>query len=104
MFGGAPEERRGRATLGTVPLVRPLVVVEIQEVQQGGFQLLIRGEVPPSEGDPPVLVQDGALQTLDESVGPRVTGLGARVTDSEAVAGGVKVTPKLAATIGEDAL
>jgi hypothetical protein len=78
-----PEERRGRATSEPVALVRAIVVVVPHEGAERVLQRRAAGEVAAAERDAPVLLQDGALQALDEPVGPGVARLRAGVTNAE---------------------
>src|SRR5262245_10569444 len=99
------EQNHGRgATAGAVAMVRPLVIVEAQEAVEGALELGQLGEVAAPELHPPVLVEDRALQTLDEAVGPSVTGLRLGVADPKLVAGLGEGTGELAAAVREHAL
>jgi len=61
--------------------VGPLVVVEAKVALDRAFELAGLREVTPPELDPPVLVQDRALEALHEAVGEGVAGLGPGVPD-----------------------
>ena len=67
---GSQEERGRGAAPEPVPLMRPVAIVVAHELIEGVLQGAAAGEVPPAEGHAPVLLQDGALQALDEPVGP----------------------------------
>jgi hypothetical protein len=84
--------------------MRSLVVVEGQEALEGAIDSGCRCEEAAPEGDPPVFVEDGSLESLDEAVGPAVTRLGAGVVDAELGADGIEEALELAAVVGEDAL
>ena len=77
------------------------MVVEGQEALEGAIDGGCRCEVAAPEGDPPVLVEDGSLETLDEAVGPAVTRFSARVMDAELRADGVEQAFELASVVGE---
>jgi hypothetical protein len=62
-----------------------LEVVRAQEAIQGFLELPPGCRVSAPEGHTPVLVQDGSLQTLDETDGPAMARLGSRVS-AEALA------------------
>jgi hypothetical protein len=81
-------------------LVRPLEVVGLQVPVQRNLSLKSSTEVPPSEGDPPVLVQDRSLQSLDESVRPRMPWLRPRVAYTEFSACLIEVRFELTAPVG----
>jgi len=66
--------------------MRTVVVVEAQEAVEGALELRELGEVAASELHAPVLVEDRALQSLHEAVGPGMAGLGPRVTEAELLA------------------
>src|ERR1035437_4969088 len=73
-----PTEDGDRSTPAQpVATMRPLVVVELQKAVEGALERSPTGEVPPSKGDAPVLVQDRFLQSFHEAVGPGVARLGA---------------------------
>jgi hypothetical protein len=99
------EEEIGRGTaIESVSLMRSLVVVEGHEALEGAIHGCSGGEVPTAEGDPPVLVEDGPLESLDEAVGPAVARLCAGMANAELAANGVEETFELATTVGKDAL
>ena len=78
-----PDERRGRLASEPVALMRSLVIVVAHEARERPLQSRAAGEVAPPEGDAPMLLQDRALQPLDESVGPRMARLGAGMTQAK---------------------
>jgi len=80
------------------------VVVEEKEALEGAIQGSEGGEEAPTEGDSPVFVEDGALEALDEAVGPTVTRLGAGVVDGELGADLVEKASKFISLVCEDAL
>ncbi len=62
------------------------------------------GEAAATKLDAPVLLENRALQPLDEAVGPGMAGLGARVADAELSAGLIERPLELAAAVCEHAL
>jgi hypothetical protein len=78
------QDRGRRATAGAVAVVGPVVVVEAQEAVEGALELREMGEVAAAELHTPVLVEDRALQALDEAVGP---GVGPRGASTSGAAG-----------------
>jgi len=80
-----------------------LVVVEVQEALEGSVQGREGGEEAAAEGDSPVFVKDGALETFDEAVGPAVTRFGASVMDGELRADVIKEASELISLVREDA-
>jgi uncharacterized protein (DUF2126 family) len=67
--------------------MRTVVVVEPQEALERAFELAQAGEVAATELDAPVLMEDRALQPLDEAVGEGVPWLRPGVADSKLAAG-----------------
>ena len=57
--------------------------------------------VAASEGDPPVFMADGALQSFDEAIGPRPPWLCACMCNFKVLAGQIEVSLELAALVGE---
>src|SRR2546426_12564135 len=57
----------------------------------------------PSEGDAPVLLQDRALQPLDEAVGPGMAWLGSGVAQAQLPTGLIEGSVELGAPVGQDA-
>jgi hypothetical protein len=80
-----------------------LVVVEGEEALEGTINGIGRSEVAAAEGDSPMFMKDGCLESLDEAVGPAVARLGAGVTNTELGADGVEDALELATVIREDA-
>src|SRR5579872_562337 len=64
----AGEQRRRRAALQAIPLMRALPVVEAQVGLQVALQLRDAHVVRAAEGHPPQLVQDCSLQPFDEAI------------------------------------
>ncbi len=100
----APEERGGRPAPQPVTRVGALRVVEAQEGVQRLLELSAAGEVPAAELDAPVLLQQCALEALDEAIRPGMAGLRARVPDPQVAAGLGEGALELGAPIGEDPL
>src|SRR2546428_8985595 len=84
-FDGAPDERGRCPAAEPVALMRSLVVVVAHELSERPLQRRAPGEVSASEGDAPVLLQDRALQALDEAVGPGMARLRAGVAQAEQI-------------------
>src|ERR1043166_3861657 len=82
----APDERGRGATAHSVALMGTVVVVVAHEAVQRALEREAAREVPPAKDDAPVLLQDGALQSLDEAVGPGMARLGARVPNPQLAA------------------
>src|SRR3989442_1635395 len=80
---GARDERGRCRAAEPVALMRSLVVVVAHELSERPLQRRAPGEVSASEGDAPVLLQDRALQALNEAVGPGMTRLRAGVAQAE---------------------
>jgi hypothetical protein len=98
---GAPEEVGGHVAEEPVALVRPLLVIELQEPVEGPLHRRATGEVLPAELDAPVLMQDRALQPLHEAVGPGMARLGAGVANAERLAGLIERPLELRAPVGQ---
>ena len=64
----------------------PFVVVELEKAVEGALERATAGKILPPKGNPPVLVQDRFLQTLDEAVGPGVARLGTGHPNTQALA------------------
>src|ERR687897_2452718 len=79
----SPHERGRGATAHAIALMGPLLVVVAHEAVQRALKGKPTGEVPPAKDHAPVLLQDGALQPLDEAVGPAMARFGARVPNAE---------------------
>src|SRR5262247_2591179 len=99
--GGAQKERGWRAASEPVPLMRPVAVVVARELVERVLQAAAAGEVPPAEGHAPVLLQDRALQPLDEPVGPGMPWLGAGVANAQRPTGLIEGALELRAAIGQ---
>src|SRR5215204_1191902 len=78
-----PHEHGGGAAPHTIALMGTLLVVVAHEAIERSLKGGATGEVPLAKDHAPMLLQDGALQPLDEAVGPGMARLGARVTDAE---------------------
>src|SRR5438552_16986192 len=74
----APDQRSRGATADAIALVRALSVVVPHEAIEGPLQRPARREVAAPEHHAPVLLENRALQALDEAVGPGVARFGAR--------------------------
>ena len=83
--------------------MRSLVVVIAHELGERPLQRWATGEVSASEGDAPVLLQDRALQALNEAVGPGMTRLRAGVAQAELPTGLIEGSVELGAPVGQDA-
>ena len=71
-LGGAPEEGGWGLAAETVAVMRAFMVVEAQERVEAALQGQPTGEVAPTEGHAPVLLQDRTLQPLHEAIGPSI--------------------------------
>src|SRR4029453_19607485 len=67
---GAPEERGWGAAAEPIALMGPLVIVGLHKGLETALQRRPTGEVAPPEGHAPMLLQDRALQPLDEAIRP----------------------------------
>src|SRR6266478_3254415 len=99
---GAPDERGRCPAAEPVALMRPLVVVA-HELSERPLQRRAAGEVSTPEGHSPVLLQDRALQALDEAVGPGMARLRAGVAQAELPTGLIEGSVELGAPVGQDA-
>src|SRR5918999_2775542 len=99
----SPDERGGRATAEAVALMGALGVVVAHEAGEGSLQRRPRREIAAPEGHAPELLEDRALQTLDEAVGPGVARFGPGVPQAEVATGDIKGALELWATVGEHA-
>ncbi|MDR7529078.1 MAG: hypothetical protein QN130_14535, partial [Armatimonadota bacterium] len=70
-----------------------LVIVERQVAIQSVLHGRHAGEEASAELQAPQLAQDGALQALDEAVGPGMAGLGPRVLDPQRPTGLIERPP-----------
>src|SRR2546425_2683325 len=100
---GAVEQRRGRLASEAVALMRSLVVIEAHELGQTSRERGTAGEVAAPKLHPPVLLENGALQPLDEPVRPWMARLGARVPEAKLPAGVIERSLELAAAVREHA-
>jgi len=82
IFRTEEEAPRG-STASAVAVMRPLVVVEAQEAVEGELELRELREIAAAKLDAPVLMRNRSLQSFDETVGPGMARLCARVADAE---------------------
>src|SRR5437773_11456057 len=82
----APDQSGRGSTANAIALVRALGVVVAHEAVEGPLQGHATGEVVPTEGHTPVLLENRALQPFDKAVGPGMARFGARVPDAEPAA------------------
>src|SRR2546426_4821130 len=101
---GAVEQRRGRLASEAVALMRTLVVIEAHELGQTSREYRTAGEVAATKLHPPVFLENGALQPLDEPVRPWMARLGARVPEAKLPAGVIERSLELAAAVREHTL
>src|SRR2546422_9365279 len=85
-------------------MMRPLVLKEAQDRAQPARARGAGGEVAAPNLPPPVFLENGALQPLDEPVRPRMARLGARVPKPELPAGVIEGPLELAAAVREHTL
>src|SRR5256712_13008944 len=97
---GAPDERGRCPAAEPVALMRPLVVVVAHELSERLLQRRAAGEVSTPEGHSPVLLQDRAVQALDEAVGPGMTRLRAGVAQAEVPTGLIQGSVGLRGPVG----
>src|SRR6266851_1004048 len=83
--------------------MRALMVVETQERVETSLQGRPTGEVAPTEGHAPVLLQDGDLQSLHEAISPGMARLRARVAQTELAAGRIERAMEFGSPIGQHA-
>src|SRR5213593_2500456 len=98
----APDQFGRGSTADAIALVRALSVVVPHEAIEGPLQRRAPREVAAPEHHAPVLLENRALQALDEAVGPGVARFGARVPEPEQAASRLKCPLELGPTIGED--
>jgi len=84
--------------------MRPAPVVEVQVVIEHILHRDHAGEEAPPELHPPQLAEDGALQPLDEPIGPRVPGFGPGVSHPQLPTGLIERSTVLIALVAEHAL
>src|SRR5437763_12849141 len=99
---GAPDERGRCPAAEPVALMRSLVVVIAHKLGERPLQRWATGKVSASEGDAPVLLQDRALQALNEAVGPGMTRLRAGVAQAELPTGLIEGSVEVGALVGQD--
>src|SRR5438034_2747824 len=99
----APDKSGRGSTANAIALVRALGVVVAHEAVEGPLQGHATGEVVPTEGHTPVLLENRALQPFDKAVGPGMARFGARVPDAEPAAARIKRPLELGPATGEDA-
>src|SRR5438067_694190 len=98
----APDQRGRRSSADAIALVRALGGVVPHEAVESALQRRATGEVAATEGHPPELLENRALQAFDEAVGPGMAGFRARVPETELATGDIKRALELGAAIGED--
>src|SRR6185503_7203266 len=98
---GAPEERGWGAATDPVALMGPLVIVGLHEPIEASLERRSTREVAPTEGHTPMLLQDRALQPLDEPIGPGMPGLRPGVAEAERPTGLIEGSVELGAAVGE---
>jgi len=105
VIAGPPteEDLARRSAPGSVTLMGPSLVVEIEVAVERGLQDWGAGEVPSAELDPLQLAEDGALQPLGKAVGLCAARLGTTVADAPRGANLVEGSPVFVALIGQDA-
>jgi len=101
---GTEDDRCRRATADTIAMMWSLKVVEAQEALERAVQGGPAGEVGSAKDHAPVLMQDRLLQPLDEAIGPRVPGFGARVANAAGSADLIEGALELVAAVGEHAV
>jgi hypothetical protein len=80
---GAPKERGRGPAAHSITLMWPLVIVGLREGLENALLRRPAREVAPTGGHAPMLLQDLALQSLDEAIGPREARLRAGVPETE---------------------
>lgn len=81
--------------------MRALPIVELHEAVERPLQGAAPGEILSPERDPPVLMENRALQSFDKPVRPRVARQGARDPHAEAVAPGEELAFEFLAVVGQ---
>ena len=81
--------------------MRALVIVGLHESIEASLERRSTREVAPTEGHAPVLLQDRALQPLDEPVRPGVPRLRPGVAEAERPTGLIERALELGAPVGE---
>src|SRR5712691_693124 len=101
---GAVKDSGRSSSAEPVAVVRPVLVVEAHEVIEGMGQSGPTGEVAAAKLHPPVLLEDGALQALDEAVGPSMPGFRAGMPDPQSLAGLIEDPVEFRTPIGQHSL
>src|SRR2546428_6480572 len=99
----APDKRGRGAAAPSVALMGTVLVVVAHEAAQRALERGATREVPTAKDHAPVLLQDAALQPLDEAVGPGMARLGARVTNPELATRLIESAFEFGPTIGQHA-
>jgi len=99
--GGAPEEGGWGLAAEAIAVMGALMVVEAQERVEAALQGRPTGEIAPAEGHAPVLLQDRALQALDEAIGPGMPWFRARVAQTESVAHRIEGAMEFGPPVGQ---
>src|SRR5216110_1979836 len=99
----APDKSGRGSTANAIALVRALGVVVAHEAVEGPLQGHATGEVVPTEGHTPVLLENRALQPFDKAVGPGMARFGARVTNPELATRLIEGAFEFGPTIGQHA-
>jgi hypothetical protein len=86
----APRPARRAAAAEAIALVRSLGVVVAHEAIEGPLQRRASREVAAAEGHAPELLENRALQALDEAVGPGVARFHPGVPQAERATGDIK--------------
>src|SRR5215469_11100387 len=100
---GAPEQGGGSVATEAVAVMRTFMVVEVQKRVETPLQCGSTGEVASAEGHTPVLLQDRALQPLDEAIGPGMPGFLGRVGKPQLAPGPVEGAMEFGPPIGQNA-
>src|SRR5437899_2987583 len=98
----APDECGRGATAHSVALMGTVLVVVAHEAVQRALEREAAGEVSTAKDHAPVFLQDGALQALDEAVGPGMARLGPRVARGSAAARAAWASPRGAGRAATD--
>src|SRR4029453_1414254 len=98
---GAPEERGWGAAAEPIALMGPLVIVGLHKGLETALQRRPTGERAPPEGHAPILLQDRALQPLDEAIRPGAPWLSPGMAEAEGPTGRIEDSLKLGPAIGE---
>src|SRR5438552_9851214 len=99
----APDECGRGATAHSVALMGTVLAVVAHEAVQRALEREATREVPTAKDHAPVLLQDAALQPLDEAVGPGMARFGARVTNPELATRLIEGAFEFGPTIGQHA-